>query len=175
MYFKQIDEIVAGTKTCTQRVVKPNEYEHVNGDGEITLVMTVGRQPRTAGSQYNPGRVKWQVGRDYDVSPGRGKLRALVNWTCQPPHILLPDNGRELLVGLASGHKSLRIRVLQIECVPLHSTDERVALAEGVENLAAYIDLWGVINGVKAWLRNPMVWRLWFEVVTAAPTAGEGS
>jgi hypothetical protein len=64
MYFKQIDEIANGTKTVTRRVCKPGEwieYDTANGDKYYTSVFTA------------TNRLKWQVGRDYAVSPGRGK------------------------------------------------------------------------------------------------------
>jgi hypothetical protein len=116
-------------------------------------------------------RLKWQVGLDYAVSPGRGKRTAMVLWHwLRPTEIVtyrLPETA-QVAETLASqcGYKPLRIRITAIERVRLHDMDERVALAEGVGSVAEYEALWRTINATPGtrWEDNPLVWRLWFEV-----------
>lgn len=160
MYFKQIAEIVEGRKTCTQRVVKPGETAHVDEDGEIRIVFDA------------RGRVKWQVGRDYAVSPGRGQKAVRVFWgdSLRPCPIIVYPSGIErggMVVDISDEFVPLRIRIQRIERVALHSVDRAVALAEGVASVEAYQALWDTIAGKTGprWDANPMVWRLWFEVV----------
>ena len=71
-----IDEIVAGNKTQTRRPVKPGEVPFVMaGDYEIAQtgnsIITLDNLT-IAGVRQN-GRLKYKVGRDYAIQPGRGK------------------------------------------------------------------------------------------------------
>lgn len=154
MYFKQVEEIACKLKTCTQRVCKDGEAWETDEDGNITLV----RDAR--------GRQKWRVGNEYAVSPGRGKRGMMVCWGAGAPVLSCPENAAELNAHIRSGCEFLRIRILKIERVRLQTMDERVAVAEGVADRAAYITLWRSINDgpLVGWDANPLVWRLWFEV-----------
>ena len=122
MYFKQIDEIVAGTKTVTRRVCKPNELHMsglAGGDTVCTSVYTyINGEPERA-------RLKWRTGRDYAVSPGRGKpgvwwIPGTTQWWDDPT--MLPDNWRPL-----------RIFITSIRREPLQAITEADAVAEGCD------------------------------------------
>lgn len=156
MYFKQVEEIARRQKRCTQRVVKDGEtFEMMDADGSITLVRDAN------------GRLKWHVGGVYAVSPGRGRRAAMIRWHDDDPvFIHMPASEQEVAQYEAIKYQTLRIRVLKIERVRLQSMTEDVAVAEGVANLAAYIELWTSINDgpLVGWDANPLVWRLWFEV-----------
>lgn len=155
MYFKQVQEIVDGTKRCTQRVVKPGEVDVLDVDGTILAVRT----PK--------GVLKWRVGGVYCVAPTRGWPTALWKLIGDVPVILKPKNKEIQGVFMAGGYAQVKIRVVKIERCPVQSMDETVARAEGVADVAAYVALWRTINksrGVR-WEDNPEVWRIWFEFV----------
>lgn len=195
MYFKQIDEIVNGTKTQTRRIVKPGEY------------MLASTLPDTLYDDEDPSdyiwqcvytakhRLKWADRRDYAVQPGRGKPGVWWNgvaktWRCEKPDVA--DH--------SLGWQPLRIRLLEIRREPLGAISEADAVAEGctpifcshcISNEALhgivlgndcpacngsqiavsardeYRDLWESINGPKSWERDKDkdVWPLTFEVV----------
>lgn len=153
MYFQQVDEIAQGLKTCTQRVQKSGECPW----GEpIRRVLT------------GAGRLKWEVDGEYAVSPGRGKLTVRVCFDYDPPMLIYPETREQDDVYRRDGMAPLLIRITKIESVRLQDMDEVVARAEGVESVDAYRDLWQSINGKRngsRWDDNPLVWRLWFEVV----------
>lgn len=158
MYFKQYVEIMERRKDCTQRVVKDGEYGTFDPDGAITAVYDA------------RGRMKWGVGRDYAVAPGRGQLSVMVLWHWLKPEIYthrLPKTRRMANELSAINYHPLRIRILRIERPHLHEMDETVAVHEGVASVAAYADLWQSINGHPGtrWEDNPLVWRLWFELM----------
>jgi hypothetical protein len=59
---KHIDKIVRDEKTETRRLVKPEHdaiYDIANGNYD------------TVSAVFQSGRLKWQVGRNYSVQPGR--------------------------------------------------------------------------------------------------------
>jgi len=55
------EKVLAGQKTQTRRIVKPEHWEFC--DGPELAIDTV----------FYGTRIKWQVGRTYAVQPGRGK------------------------------------------------------------------------------------------------------
>lgn len=132
-------------------------------------------------------RPKWIVGRDYAVSPGRGKPGVL--WRDNP------DFGPEWWRGLYDsetlnaislyGWGSLRIQITAIRLQRLQDISEEDARAEGVlwvntaplttgaidescigSYVVAYRNLWDTINTRKGtrWADNPLVWALTFRV-----------
>ncbi len=179
MYFKQVDEIARGWKQCTQRVCKEGEWSVIDPDtGEI-------------GDVYDTsGRLKWHVGGTYAVSPGRGQpgvwwktlddgeiittLDLAFDTACtelEDAQNWANANGEDYRKVLrARWFDPLRIRLTKIERLRLQTMTEAVAVAEGVATLAAYIELWTYINPgpLVNWDANPLVWRLWFEVVRTA-------
>lgn len=52
------EQVIAGKKTQTRRIVKPNEVARYDDSGRIHQVLS-------------KGRVKWQVGKAYGVQPHR--------------------------------------------------------------------------------------------------------
>ena len=71
MIFKQIPEIVNGTKTETRRVAKPNELMcWVDSGCVIKTYPTIAARLEGGGG----GRIKWRVGQDYAVVPKRGHM-----------------------------------------------------------------------------------------------------
>jgi hypothetical protein len=155
MYFKQVQEIVDGTKRCTQRVVKPGEVDVLDVDGTILAVRT----PK--------GVLKWRVGGVYCVSPTRGWPTALWKLIGDVAVILKPKSKAIAATFMADGYEQVKIRVVKIERCPVQSMDETVARAEGVAGRLAYIALWSSINKTRGvrWEDNPEVRRLWFEFV----------
>ena len=156
MFFKQVEAIARGAKTCTQRVVQPGEIAELDAEGSITQVRSAS------------GRLKWYLGGSYVVSPGRGKRAAMVLWRGihDPAAIRTPNTEQGFERLAASGYEPLRIRLRAIERVRVQTMDARVAAAEGVATVAEYAALWATLNlrpGTR-WADDPLVWRLWFEV-----------
>ena len=174
MIFKQIQEIIDGTKTQTRRIVKPGEYSPLTG------LISVTHAVRTA-----EDRLKWQTGRDYAVSPGRGKPGAMWNGQTQ---WVLPHSGTHPTESTPRGfqdrgYKPLRIVITAIRREPLQSITPEDVRAEGVwcdvdyepldigfspdlHNWDVYRALWNDINTRKGtrWEDNPDVWVIEFEV-----------
>lgn len=169
MIFKQVDEILSGTKTQTRRVVKPGE-----GMYKEALALTAA------------GNVKWAVGRTYAVVPRRGKPAvwwAIVDgipiWNhpvryepfYQPGEPTDWENGHyvDLRHELEyQGFQPLRIRITAIRQERLQDISEADAKAEGVADVEAYRALWQAINGKTPgarWDANPTVFVLEFELV----------
>ena len=154
MYAKQIMEIVERLKTCTQRVVKPGETA-VEQDGQIVAVLTAA------------GRVKWKVGGVYAVSPTRGWPAAVWREVGSGVFIVKPNTKTAQAEYIGKGYQPVRICIKRIERVSVQAMDEVVAVAEGVQSVAAYMTLWTSINQGRGdrWEDNPVVWRIWFELV----------
>ncbi len=155
MFFTQVEEIAQELKTCTQRVQKDDDVSVTHDSGVIAAVM-------------NGTRRKWVLGNLYSVTPGRGRLTALVCFDYQPPMVVYPAHWFDDMVYRHDGMIPLQIRMTQIESVRLQSMNTAVAKAEGVNSRQAYKKLWESINGKtkgSRWDDNPMVWRLWFAVV----------
>lgn len=65
MIFKNPEQVLDGTKTQTRRPVKP---------GEVGVIRPANKPLEFASVMAGYGlRIKWQVGNDYAVQPGRGK------------------------------------------------------------------------------------------------------
>jgi hypothetical protein len=165
MIFKQVNEIINGTKTQTRRVVKPGEtFSDLR-----TFYNAPDARPATV---YTPGGIiKWQVGRIYAVQPGRGKpgawwAPASGEWSA-PEHYIVND----------PCWQPLRIRITAIRREPLQWISEADAVAEGYPRteprpgttilppISWYRELWAAINGRGSWGKNPPVWVIEFEVV----------
>lgn len=184
MIFRQIDEIVSGRKTQTRRIVKANEELIASG---VVIY-------RGCFHQYMPPeplyRLKWEVGRNYAVVPGRGKHGEMVH--CKGFHFT-PVRVEGGLYYDGDGYwfgpnecQPLRICITAIRQERLQDITETDARAEGVkaaecyraeyfagkEPLESYVEgyrqLWNQINARKGtrWADNPLAWVLTFEVVS---------
>ena len=179
MYFKQIQAIVDGIKTQTRRVVKPNELGDLNLGARETYSAV--HSTHKNGSAL---RLKWQVGRDYAVSPGRGKPGLW--WNPVTKEVAIPYTTKRYKSDLpqmlkrdlrAKGYRPLRIRFTDIRRESLQAISEADAIAEGYPHthpkpgitilppVSWYAELWTAINGKGSWAANPDVWALTFEVV----------
>lgn len=129
MLFKQIliDKIIAEEKNETRRHAKDGETLEFDPDGKIIRI----RQPT--------GRIKWEVGRDYAVQPGRGKSTYI--------HEGYP----------------LRILILEIVAEPLLRIDEGAARKEGFANRSEFLSYWDKLYGEGSHWKNPNLYVLKFE------------
>lgn len=211
MLFKveSIDAIVRGEKTQTRRTVKISECNPdgllINGeiavdiDGNLVISHLGERmsdKPIHAVYTVHRGkrRLKWQVGRDYAVQPGRVKPGAW--WNQRDMKWALPgDRINYYNVGgqdsIWQGWHPLRFIIKRIRREPLQAISEEDSIAEGWEqdedkrecphcdapgdyygpDLPCFCDpitwyryVWESINGKGSWDRNPDVWCLTFEV-----------
>jgi len=165
MYFKQIDEIINGTKTQTRRVCKPNEAAFYDGYvRNIESVFSRGVQKLPSiGAEIERYRLKWQVGRDYAVSPGRGMPAD--NWDAL--RIRITEIRREKLQDI-SAEDAIAEGINEDVCL-IHNNATPEALDRVARKIAIerYRELWESINTHKGtrWEDNPDVWVLVFEVV----------
>ncbi|KKM69901.1 hypothetical protein LCGC14_1446220 [marine sediment metagenome] len=134
---EHIQKIVREAKTETRRIVKSGErLIWCDDDNYHHFILTPS------------GRVKWRVGQDYAVQPGRGK----------PCYI---HNGMPL-----------RCKILRLSySESLQAISSVDAKAEGLNGFGdarlGYARLWDSINkqpGTR-WNDNPMVWVIKFEVL----------
>ena len=171
MIFKQIDEILSGTKTQTRRVVKPSEliYRHGSQNSDGTwAIHTVSALTNSPEKYEYSGRVKWEVGRDYAVASKRGQRTVL--WKGAPDDFdwVVPRSEQHAREYMQDGYQPLRIRITAIRQERLQDITEADAKAEGVADVAAYCELWESINGKTPgarWDANPTVFVLEFELV----------
>lgn len=147
MIFKQTwQQVLDGTKTQTRRPVKPKEYGyHLYHPDIIQAVYRDG------------GYIKWRVGKDYAVQPGRGK-----------PAIWIPPEGSPIDDPLAEyvrktesvratwgpkvkewlrskGYREARIRIKEIRRERLRDISIEDCRAEGITKVLArfaYEQLW---------------------------------
>lgn len=156
MIFRQIDEIVSGKKTQTRRIKKEKE-RYLSDLQSVVITNVYGYRAIDSlgqASYFNghTDRLKWVVGCDYAVQPGRGK-----------PGVC-------------------RIRITNIRQEQLQRISDMDAIAEGINwdesafhasegtlptPREEYADLWDSINtrpGTR-WADNPEIWVISFELV----------
>jgi hypothetical protein len=179
MIFKQVQEIIEGTKTQTRRVVKGGEFgvptKYPNGVYSPRLVIGEVKKWHPI-HQPDTARLKWQVGRDYAVVPKRGEPG--VWW--HPMAKTWRGPTRKL-----SGLDVEIARITSIHREPLQAITEADAIAEGCKGKTVYTgytnedqpdydmtprdvyrELWESINGAGSWDKAGDVWVIEFEVVT---------
>lgn len=172
-----IDAIVSGNKAMTRRIVKPGEFavETKYPNGVYVPRLVIGEVKKWYPVDIpDTARLKWQVGRDYAVSPGRGKpgvwwQPSVQEWCYQT------SMHRRMGAGYC-GYFPLRIRITAIRQERLQDISYDDARAEGAPDdyycdcadpRLWYANLWSSINARKGtrWQDNPLVWVLQFEVV----------
>jgi hypothetical protein len=171
--------IALGLKTQTRRLKQPGDMLEMRDGVNCVVQYTTG---------YPRGRVKWRVGQDYAVQPGRGKpglwWRQNVRVT-DGVDLIEPPTHISTTMLVLDGYSPLRPKLLDIreEVVQAISPDD--AQSEGYpaeyderikEQLTVpspvywYANLWDSINrkpGTR-WADNPIVWVLTSERVTGA-------
>lgn len=138
MIFSQYQMVLDGVKTQTRRVVNKGEsWSGVLSNGEFMAsyepyIQCLDCPTLTIRTVYTAaGNVKYRVGQNYAIVPKRGEAGV--------------------------GH----FEMVSIRMQPLKEITEADAKAEGVANVAAYVDLWESINGRfkgRRWADNPFVW-----------------
>ena len=130
MLFKPglIKQIMVGHKTQTRRVLKPGEYH--NWDAPYCREFDL--DSGILEIYHANKRLKWIVGRDYAVCPGRGQ------------------------------HQVARIVFDNIRQQSLVAITEADAIAEGFEDRDAFIVAWNTINPKTPFESNPAVWVIDF-------------
>jgi hypothetical protein len=139
MIFKQVEEILNGTKTQTRRVVKHGDC--LSPDGRYVAYA---------------GRVKWRIGQSYAVCPKRGQsqIARVVIGAIRQEHlwdISAADAKAEGIWRNADGYYQTSVTP---DCPAGNPVD-------------AYQWLWMQINtrvGVR-WEDNPLVWVIEFKLV----------
>lgn len=157
MIFRQIRQIVDGTKTETRRIVKLGEVLRDNRSA-VKIVMPDGNE-----------RIKWRVGQDYAVVPKRGYHGVYYDIDTG----VIYGHGYEPLNDATKESRlipPLRYKILALSCEPLQAISRSDAIAEGVNGLSPigeYRVLWDSINKAKGdrWDDNPKVWVIKFEVL----------
>ena len=157
MIFRQWEDVLAGRKSQTRRLVKEDDHAD-NSHGRNVPDDVWGDQIDTVYDKN--GRVRWQVGKTYAVQPGRGKKAV--------GRIRITEIRRERLQDitpqdcLAEG----------IELIPNEWGTPWYKSVEGEWKTArgAFADLWNSIHKKPAtrWADNPPEWALTFELVQQA-------
>jgi len=182
---EHISAIVRGDKIMTRRPRKERERieygilpDYDTGERKILAVLSA-----NAGN----GRLKWQVGRDYAVCPGRGKPG--VWWQPGLPEWIEPGPDQHLHGIGYCGYFPLRIRILAIRQELLGDISPEDCIREGIiydgacyrsfvdqpgdcisDARSAYQRVWTFINGPRSWKSGFLVWPITFEVVNAQKT-----
>ena len=134
-----IDQIIAGTKTQTRRIAKPGERLIVDEDNGHSCVVDAN------------GRIKYQIGRDAAVQPGRTQHGVWYNpktSAIEQPIKSIWDIEYEMMrrdcrVGLTqNGFVPLRIRITSICREDVRNISEQDAIAEGGYTTIEYLQLW---------------------------------
>ncbi len=172
--------ILDGTKTCTRRLVKEGEdwLEYIKETPKEKQIVGVTSKPNF---KKHTLKIKWQVGRDYCVSLGRGKAGL---WYCPKCKAILIDKkfiGKEIIgekcseCGLHENEKRtitakfkpLRFKITGIRKERLLDLTEADTKKEGFKNKMDFLYAFLKIN--KLWEENikcpnPEVWVLDFKV-----------
>ena len=166
MIFRQWRQVLDGTKTQTRRLWREGDYTWITPElGAVeppfVRILEVSRH-----DSQDHHRLRWAVGRDYAVQPGRtkkslGRIKILE---------IRRENLQDITVKDVEAEGIDVVRHMPL-IVPPGTTEERLdALALRVAH-GLFEALWDSINTKKGtrWADNPIVWVLAFEFV-----AGEG-
>ena len=163
-----IENILAGKKTQTRRLVKEEDYlaQYVrlnsNKLSDFCIVDAITSK-----------KVKCYVGQDLSVQSGRGKPCVCYCPKCNESLIPVKENNEYARINLCGIHheaiRKLRIRITSIRKEKVLDISEEDAKKEGFENRAEFIKAFMGINSMghilaKAY-NHPDVWCLEFSVV----------
>lgn len=162
------DLVMSGVKTQTRRVQQPGDVSFVKPlpDDKIylrddeSIILIRPDEYREITLVRNNGRVKYQVGKQYAVQPGRGRKAG----------------GRILLTGIRServqditNEDALAEGVLPYPATPplYYVPKTGVSASNPID---AYAELWDTIHTRpgERWSDNPLVWVLVFRLVEEA-------
>lgn len=159
MIFRQVDEILNGTKTQTRRIIRYDACGTFDHDQ---------RGNKLFDSEQQMIPCAYRIDKTYAVVPKRGQRAVWWKPHCLTGHVMTTINLHTPL-SIAEleriGYQQLRIRVLAVRREALHDISDADAREEGVTDAVEYQRLWEQINGKKSWERNPQVWVIEFEVV----------
>ena len=166
MIFKQIEQVIGGTKTQTRRHFSQNSAMEVRGYGDMVSIVKPSLYTQDMGviravGNINGGkfRTQYRVGKNYAIQPGRGK-RGI------PTH---------------------RIKIDRIRCERLQDIAADDVMPEGISHtfhtsktepaIGEYHPYWYFVNDTYAGRNNPEVGtalissyrRLWESINTKAP------
>ena len=185
---KSIEGILSGKKTMTRRLVKEGEElmsTKRNILGSVLPYSELYNRTWYFDCVQKNGRVKWQVGNDYAVCPGRGKRGLLYCPKCYS----ISAYSKEVWCAIKKNHKEeikmkpLRVVIKSIRKEKLLDISEADAKKEGYKNCVEFVEAFAYINrkslpteikklnGMlvpslkKLEMWNPFVWVLEFEVL----------
>lgn len=153
MIFKQWEDVLAGRKTQTRRIVKPGEACR---DGMSVAKTWSNVVLGTTGHRaWEPYYLKWQVGRTYAVQPGRGKKAV--------GRIRITEIRRERL-------QEISLEDVLAEGVGIRINGELYPITVRDVAHEEFARLWGSIHtkpGTR-WQDDPETWALTFELAQRA-------
>lgn len=175
-----VQAILAGQKTQTRRVVKPQpkaeKFSAIVRCDDFSLARFWSRRPYPriddVRARFIPGDILWvretfrpkshgmPIGDPYEY---RATALEDGNPTDEPwkPSIFMPKKACRLF-----------LKVADVRVERLQSISEADAKAEGVDSVDAFFALWQKINGTESLAANPWVWVCEFEVISK-PRASE--
>jgi hypothetical protein len=164
MIFKQWELVLIGRKTQTRRLYHPDDIAEwtVIGKGRM-------------GFKTSSGRWRYWIGQQLPIIPKRAASMVWYKRHSLTGHLLTSVNASMSLNEMKrAGYTPARINIVELRRERLQSISEEDAVAEGVESVAAYRELWESINGKQKgarWEDNPLVDVIVFSLVEAVVAA----
>jgi hypothetical protein len=179
MLFKKemIEQILAGKKTMTRRLVKETEAIGLDVEGVIK-VESWEKWNQDKLMWHGKSRIKWQVGKKYAVCPGRAKKKIeycpKCRTICHDTFALTraPYRVIEKTTGLCYDCRNeiipLFIELVEIKKEKLSDITKTDSIKEGFNSRSEFMHKFFQINkkplpNISSW--NPNVWVLTFKVV----------
>lgn len=161
--------ILAGRKTQTRRIVKPQAAiltdEMARGLGVRPPAV---ENPAVIPCPYGQVGDRLWVREAWAVHPETGSLLYWADGTAPEnirwkPSIHLPRKHSRILLEITS-IKVERVQAISQEDALAEGTDSNPAAADPIGSFAKY---WNYINGVESWETNPWVWVVGFKRIKA--------